>query len=293
MQFVIVTGLSGSGKSSAVRYLEDIGFYCVDNIPPHLISTFARICGQGGRRMDHMAVVVDGRGREMFRDLTSDLESLERMGLDYKILFLDASTEEIINRYKMTRRRHPFLDETCVSLEDAIEQERRLLEPARARADYIVDTSMLSTIQLRAILASILAPGGEGQFVVTCLSFGFKYGIPADSDLVFDVRFLPNPYYIDGLKQLSGNDQPVRDFVMGFEAARIFADKLADMIRFLIPNYIEEGKNQLVISIGCTGGKHRSVTLANELYRMLGDSGEYGLRIEHRDIEKDAVRKRM
>ena len=293
IRFVIVTGMSGAGKSTALKVLEDAGYFCVDNLPISLIEKFAQLTMNGAEGgITRVALGVDVRSGEALADLQEVLEKLALSGVRHEILFLDAGDDVLVKRYKETRRNHPLAGGERV--EAGIARERKQLEVMKKQADYIIDTSQLLTRELKLELERIFVDNQNFKsLMVTVLSFGFKYGIPADSDLVFDVRFLPNPYYIDELKQLSGNDAPVRDFVMGFKAAEIFSDKLTDMIQFLIPNYIEEGKNQLVISIGCTGGKHRSVTLANELYRRLEGSGEYGLRIEHRDIEKDALRKRM
>ena len=293
IRFVIVTGMSGAGKSTALKVLEDAGYFCVDNLPISLIEKFAQLTMNGAEGgITRVALGVDVRSGEALSDLQEVLEKLALSGVRHEILFLDAGDDVLVKRYKETRRNHPLAGGERV--EAGIARERKQLEFLKKQADYIIDTSQLLTRELKLELERIFVDNQNFKsLMVTVLSFGFKYGIPADSDLVFDVRFMPNPYYIDELKQLSGNDAPVRDFVMGFKAAEIFSDKLTDMIQFLIPNYIEEGKNQLVISIGCTGGKHRSVTLANELYRRLEGSGEYGLRIEHRDIEKDALRKRM
>ena len=293
IRFVIVTGMSGAGKSTALKVLEDAGYFCVDNLPISLIEKFAQLTMNGAEGgITRVALGVDVRSGEALSDLQEVLEKLALSGVRHEILFLDAGDDVLVKRYKETRRNHPLAGGERV--EAGIARERKQLEFLKKQADYIIDTSQLLTRELKLELERIFVDNQNFKsLMVTVLSFGFKYGIPADSDLVFDVRFLPNPYYIDELKQLSGNDAPVRDFVMGFKAAEIFSAKLTDMIQFLIPNYIEEGKNQLVISIGCTGGKHRSVTLANELYRRLEGSGEYGLRIEHRDIEKDALRKRM
>ena len=293
IRFVVVTGMSGAGKSTALKVLEDAGYFCVDNLPISLIDKFARLTMDGTEgRITKVALGVDIRSGETLSGLRAVLEQLGEEGVRHEILFLDASDEVLVKRYKETRRSHPLAGKGRV--ETGISRERKQLEFLKEQADYILDTSQLLTRELKAELEKIFVEDQDFKsLMVTVLSFGFKYGIPADSDLVFDVRFLPNPYYVDGLREMSGNDGPVRDFVMGFEAAVQFADKLTDMIRFLIPNYIEEGKNQLVISIGCTGGKHRSVTLANELYRRLENSGEYGIRIEHRDMEKDTARKRM
>ena len=293
MRLVIVTGLSGAGKTTALKMLEDARYFCVDNLPIPLIDKLVTLAlGGNGSRMERVALGVDIRSGEALPELQEVLERLGISGIRHEILFLDASDEILIKRYKETRRLHPLSGTGRV--ETGIVRERAALAFLKKQADYIIDTSQLLTRELKQELEKIFVRGSSfTNLMITVLSFGFKYGIPVDSDLVFDVRFLPNPYYIEQLRPLSGNDAPVRDYVMGFETARIFVEKLTDMIRFLIPNYIEEGKNQLVISVGCTGGKHRSVTLANELYGRLKDSDAYGIRIEHRDIEKDAVRKRM
>ena len=291
LQLVIVTGMSGAGKTVAVQSFEDLGYFCVDNMPPKLISKFAEICLQSDGKISRVAIVTDVRGGELFQGLFDELDHLKDQEFSYKLMFLDASDAVLMRRYKETRRRHPLLDVVHGSIENALKSERLLLKPARERADYIIDTTHLSAAQLKERISNIFLDNVMTGMLINCTSFGFKYGIPADSDLVFDVRFLPNPYYVEGMRPLSGNDAPVRDYVMGFETAQVFAEKLEDMIRFLIPNYISEGKHQLIISIGCTGGKHRSVTLANELYRRLSNAKDYGIRIEHRDLEKDAIRK--
>ena len=289
---MIVTGMSGAGKTSVLKFLEDINFFCVDNIPPALLPKFAELCYEQEGEIERVAMGIDIRGGKLFNDLFEVLSDLQHKGYEYEILFLDASDDVLIKRYKETRRTHPLAGSGRV--ENGIREERRRLKYLKEHADYILDSSQLLTRELKAELDKIFVKNlGFKNLMITVLSFGFKYGIPSDSDLVFDVRFLPNPYYIDELRPLSGNDKPVSDYVMNCEASRIFLDKLADMVSFLIPNYILEGKNQLVVSIGCTGGKHRSVTLANALYQRLEQSEEYGVRIEHRDIGKDAIRKKM
>ena len=235
-----------------------------------------------------MALGIDIRSGKAFNELAATLEELTVAGVNYEILFLDSSDEVLVKRYKETRRTHPLAQNGRVA--DGIQEERKRLEFLKKQADYIIDTSNLLTRELKQELDKIFVQNKNFKnLVITVLSFGFKYGIPTDSDLVFDVRFLPNPYYYEELRKLSGNDKPVQDFVMGFEVSHRFLDKLIDMIQFLIPNYVLEGKNQLVISIGCTGVKHRSVTLANKLYERLRNNADYAVRIEHRDIEKDAV----
>ena len=272
MRFVIVTGMSGAGKSTALKILEDAGYFCVDNLPIPLLEKFAQFIVEGNSgSIQKVALGVDVRSGGGMEGVEKALEEIRLTGLEYEILFLDAEDEVLVKRYKETRRTHPLAGSGRV--ENGIREERRRLKYLKEHADYILDSSQLLTRELKAELDKIFVKNlGFKNLMITVLSFGFKYGIPSDSDLVFDVRFLPNPYYIDELRPLSGNDKPVSDYVM---------------------NYILEGKNQLVVSIGCTGGKHRSVTLANALYQRLEQSEEYGVRIEHRDIGKDAIRKKM
>ena len=287
MRFVIVTGMSGAGKSTALKMLEDMEYFCVDNLPVPLIEKFIQLIRDSGPgEIERVAVGIDVRSGKSLDELESVLEKIKYPGTKVEILFLDAEDKALVKRYKETRRSHPLAGSGRV--DEGIKKERERLKDLKQYADYILDTSKLLTRELREELEKIFVENVKFRnLMVTVLSFGFKYGIPQDADLVFDVRFLPNPYYIEQLRPLSGNYQPVRDYVMGFDLAHEFSDKLEDMIRFLIPNYIAEGKTQLVIGVGCTGGKHRSVTLANELYRRLDKSEEYGLRIEHTDIEKD------
>lgn len=286
MRLVIVTGMSGAGKSSALKMLEDAGYFCVDNLPIQLIHKFVRLTFNGTEKFDKVALGVDIRSGQALEELDQILEQLKAEGYGYEILYLDASSEVLVKRYKETRRTHPLSGNGRI--EQGIETERERLEFIKRKADVLIDTSQLLIRELKTQIDKIYIMNQKyNNFYITILSFGFKYGIPMDSDLVFDVRFLPNPYYDSVLKTQTGNNQPVRDFVMKSENAKIFLNKLEDMLRFLIPNYISEGKNQIVISIGCTGGKHRSVTLANELGNRIS-SLEYGLKVEHRDIEKDA-----
>ncbi len=291
LEFIFVTGMSGAGKSTALKIMEDIGYYCVDNLPIFLIGKFVELTADGEEgHITKVAMGVDIRSGEKLPELQSVLDELKKEAFDYKILFLDADDQTLIKRYKETRRNHPLAG--AERLETGIAREREKLEFLKKEADYILDTSQLLTRELKSELERIFVQDVNFKnLMITILSFGFKYGIPSDSDLVFDVRFLPNPYYVPALRPLSGKDPEVRDFVMGYAVSREFIAKLEDLIRFLIPNYIEEGKNQLVISIGCTGGKHRSVTLAEALYHSLVKGSGYGIRIEHRDIEKDAYRK--
>ncbi len=290
MRFIMVTGMSGAGKSSVLKMLEDMGYFCVDNLPIQLILKFAQLTMESTATIDKVALGVDVRSGQNLDSLKAILDELKESNITYEILFLDASTEVLVKRYKETRRTHPLAREGRV--DKGIELEREKLEFLKKQASYIIDTSMLLIRELKGEIDKIFLNNEEyGNFIVTVLSFGYKYGIPTDSDLVFDVRFLPNPYYVPELKALSGNDEPVSSYVMAAPVAKVFLDKLEDMILFLIPNYILEGKNRLVISIGCTGGKHRSVTMANAITERL-EKQSYGVKVEHRDIEKDSLRKR-
>ena len=289
MKLVILTGMSGAGKSTALKMMEDIGFYCVDNLPIPLIEKFVELSESSQDELQKFAIGVDIRSGNSLSELHAVLNRLTEGGKLPEILFLDAEDAVLVKRYKETRRSHPLSGGERVGV--GLQKERSRLHFLRQRADYIIDTSRMLTRELWAELDKIFVKQQDYKnLFITILSFGFKYGIPADADLVFDVRFLPNPFYVEGLRQKSGNDKEIQDYVLQFKEAHMFLIKLADMVNFLIPNYIIEGKNQLVISIGCTGGKHRSVTLANELYKQLANCKEYGLKIEHRDIEKDVLR---
>lgn len=290
MRFVVVTGMSGAGKSTALKMLEDVGYFCVDNLPLLLIRKFAELTYKQSIDVKNIALGVDIRSGQALSELEHVLEDLIASGFQYEILFLDASDSVLVKRYKETRRNHPLAGEGRV--DQGIEEERNKLNFLKKQADYIIDTSQLLTRELKSELDNIFVKNeGFNNLFITVLSFGFKYGIPSDADLVFDVRFLPNPYYIEDLRPKTGNEPVIQEYVMGFEVAGQFLNKLEDMIRFLIPNYIAEGKNQLVIAIGCTGGKHRSVTLANKLFERLTTNKVFGLKVEHRDIQKDAIRK--
>lgn len=291
MRLVIVTGMSGAGKSTALKMLEDMGYFCVDNLPVPLIPKFAELLAVPGTEMNKAALGVDIRSGQSFQELANVLKELDEGGCKYEILYLESSDDVLVKRYKETRRFHPLAGSDG-RVEDGLKRERELLGFLKKKANYLVDTSHMLTRELKAELNKIFVQNKEYKnLYITVLSFGFKYGIPNDADLVFDVRFLPNPYYIEELRPMSGNDKPVRDYVMNNDIAKQFLTKLTDMVEFLIPNYISEGKTQLVIGIGCTGGKHRSVTLANELYEALEKTESYGVRIEHRDIGKDAITK--
>lgn len=287
MRFVIVTGMSGAGKSSTLKMLEDAGYFCVDNLPVPLISKFAKLIFQEHAEYDRIAIGVDIRSGQGLAELEPFLAQMQEKRQPYEILYLDCSDEVLVKRYKETRRSHPLAGTGRV--EYGIAQEREKTAFLKQQADYILDTSRLLVRELKTQIDKIFVENeGFRNFMVTVLSFGFKYGIPADADLVFDVRFLANPYYVPELKHKTGNEKEVQDFVMQTEAAGHFLDKLEDMLTFLIPNYISEGKNRLVIGIGCTGGKHRSVTLANAITKRLGNL-EYGIKVEHRDIGKDTA----
>lgn len=284
MRFVIVTGMSGSGKSTALKMLEDAGYYCVDNLPVSLIEKFIELLELPNNEIEKVVLGLDVRAGQAFEDVARILQNLRAKGHQFEILFMDASDATLIKRYKESRRLHPV--DPDGRIEDGVCKERVLLEDIRKQADYIFDTSSLLTRELKAELDRIFVEGEEyNSLMINVMSFGFKHGIPADVDLVFDVRFLPNPYYVEELRRKTGNDKEVQDYVMACKESHVFLEKLTDMLSFLIPNYIKEGKYRLVVAIGCTGGKHRSVTLANELYRRLKNQGDYGLTIYHRDVD--------
>lgn len=290
MRIVVVTGMSGAGMRTALKVLEDAGYYCVDNLPVELVLKFLELAVNNSRNISNIAMCVDVRVGENFGEFATVLSAMDKMGYEYDILFLEAEDEVLVKRYKETRRNHPLAGEHRIM--EGILQEREEIAFLKEKADYIIDTSTLLTRELKQELEKIFVEDENfNNLMVTVLSFGFKYGIPVDADLVFDVRFLPNPYYFDEMRPLTGNDAIVHDYVMGFKEAEEFLAKLTDMINFLIPNYILEGKNRLVIGIGCTGGKHRSVTIANELFSRL-EGNNFGVKVEHRDIELDAIRKK-
>ena len=282
MRFIIVTGLSGAGKSEATKSLEDMGYFCVDNLPPTLITKFAEVCSQSNGKIDKVALVIDIRGGVFFNDLFQSLRELEKDQFKYEILFLDATDEVLVKRFKEKRRSHPLSGGGRVIT--GIELEREKLREVKDKADIIIDTSKYKIGDLREEMTKYFGDETlpEKQMSITVLSFGFKYGIPVDSDLVFDVRFLPNPYYVEELRNKTGDDQEVRDYVMDSEISHQFYDKLLDMINFLVPQYIKEGKHHLVISIGCTGGRHRSVTICNLISDELMKQ-DYRVVKKHRD----------
>lgn len=289
MKFVILTGMSGAGKSTALKIMEDIGYFCVDNLPIALIEKFSELADLQDAELQKVAVGVDIRSGQALTELQDVLDRLKQKGERFDILYLDSQDEVLVKRYKETRRTHPLAGNERV--DRGIREERQRLEFLRKQANYIVDTSNMLTRELKAELEKIFVHNQDYKnLFITIVSFGFKYGIPTDCDLVFDVRFLPNPYYVEGLRAKTGNDREIQEYVMQFPEAWQFLRKLEDLVKFLIPNYIVEGKTQLVIGIGCTGGKHRSVTLANALYERLADREGYGIKIEHRDIQKDTHR---
>ncbi len=285
MNLIIVTGLSGAGKSQAANALEDIGYYCVDNIPPAIIPAFVDLSKRESEGLSRLAIVTDMRGGNMFSDIENVLKDLKEKNINYRILFLDAADDVLIRRYKENRRKHPLCDMMGVSLSEAVQLERQKLKKIRAQADFEIDTSLISSAQLRSILAETFLKSVEGGLRILCKSFGFKYGIDVDADTVFDVRCLPNPFYVDELRDKTGLEKPVSDYVMNSEESSEFEKRVFSFADFAIPLYIKEGKSQLVISFGCTGGKHRSVTFAEALCRHLKENG-YNASVLHRDISK-------
>ncbi len=283
MRFVVVTGMSGGGKTTAMKMLEDAGYYCVDNLPISLLGKFVELMVTPTSEVTKVALGIDVRAGEGIRDVADSFAKLKKQGCQYEILFMDAADHVLLKRYKETRRVHPMAPNERVEV--GIEREREILSDIYSQADYIIDTSTLLTRELKEELDRIFVQNEDGhKLIVTVLSFGFKNGIPADADLVFDVRFLPNPFYIDELKHQTGNDKAVQEYVMSFDEAGEFLHKLTDMLEFLVPNYIKEGKYRLVLGIGCTGGKHRSVTLANAIYNKLKDLDICGVTLQHRDV---------
>lgn len=285
MEFIIVSGLSGAGKSKAASFLEDMGFYCVDNLPAPLIPPLAQLCMASPGKYDRVALVTDIRGGQTFDALFAALDQLQTMECQHKILFVEASTETIIKRYKETRRSHP-LAKSGQTLTQAVELERAAMEPVRRRAEYIIDTTALSTAKLRGeVLRLFGAPGAVPDMSVSVVSFGFKYGLPIEADLVFDVRCLPNPYYIDDLRHQTGLDEDVREFLFGYQQTGELIKRLEDLMSFLLPRYVEEGKTALVIAVGCTGGQHRSVAVTRALADFIRQKG-YNASENHRDMTR-------
>ena len=287
MEFIIITGLSGAGKSIAMRNMEDIGYYCVDNIPPMLVSTFYDLCEKSSdKHMKKIAVVADIRAGDVFDNLFESLDKLKAENKKYKILFLDARDDVLLRRFKETRRKHPLSDSYLGSTEEAVHLEREILMPIKARADYVIDTSLLSPTQLKERITSLFLGNASMGMTITCMSFGFKYGLPSEADLVFDVRCLPNPFYIPELKHHTGLDSCVYDYVMKFEQSKGYAERMLSLVDYSLPLYLSEGKSQLVIAVGCTGGKHRSVTFTRVLYNHILETGHRVI-VHHRDIEKN------
>jgi UPF0042 nucleotide-binding protein len=284
MQIVLITGISGAGKSQAVKCFEDYGYYCVDNLPPALIENFAELCMQSVSKINKAAMVMDVRGNDFFKELVPVIETMKKLDVDLKIIFLEAENNVIIDRFKETRRRHPLGKQGTIA--EDIKAERKMLEDIKGKSDIIIDTTNLKPRELHdQLIDLVIRSAVSTQMTIHLVSFGFKYGIPKDADILLDVRFLPNPYYIPEIKRLTGNDVKVQNYVFSHEAAHVFLNKTCDLLEFLIPNYVKEGKKHLQIAIGCTGGRHRSVSLLNKIYgTLLKDNYEIILR--HRDIDK-------
>ncbi len=283
MRFVIVTGMSGGGKNTVMKMMEDAGYYCVDNLPVSLIDKFVALLAMPNNDIEKVVLGLDARADQFFEDAAEVVGGLKAKGYPLEVLFLEANDATLVKRYKESRRVHPVEPRGMIT--DGISKEREGLSAIRELADYIIDTTGLLTKDLKLELDRIFVRDEDyNNLMVNVMSFGFKHGIPSDVDLVFDVRFLPNPYYVDELKHKTGNDKEVQDFVKANEEFEVFLEKLTDMLSFLIPNYVKEGKYRLVVAVGCTGGKHRSVTVANELYQRLKDKGDYGISVYHRDI---------
>lgn len=284
MDFLIISGLSGAGKTRTANVLEDLDFYCVDNLPTALLTKFAELCLATRGRYERVALVTDVRGQESFTELFAALDELREMGVTYRILFVEASEATIIKRYKETRRPHPLAAEGG-SIQDAVEREIELLAPMRDAADYIVNTTGLTLSMLQNRIRGFFEGQRRRGLLVNVESFGFKYGIPMDADMVLDVRFLPNPFYVEELRAMTGMDAPVREYVLSSDTAQDFLDRLCGMIDFLLPQYAEEGRYGLTIAVGCTGGQHRSVAVAKALADHLQDMGE-DVQFSNRDLEK-------
>jgi len=285
MEFVILTGLSGAGKTRAMHAMEDIGFYCVDNLPPALIPVFYDLCEKSEGLQKHIAVVTDTRGGELFKSFFSALETLKAQNRAYKILFMDARDQVLVNRFQETRRKHPLGEAMQGSLEQAVRLEREMLRPVKEISDYVIDTSSVPVAQLKSHISDIFLQNNNDSIAVHCISFGFKNGLPLAADLVFDVRCLPNPFYVPELRPLTGLDAPVRDYVMRCPETEGFKRRFTDMIDFMLPLYVKEGKSQLVIAVGCTGGHHRSVALAQYMHDQLAEKG-VRVGVTHRDMLK-------
>ncbi len=284
MEMVIVTGMSGAGKSSAIDVFEDIGYYCVDNIPPILLPEFAKL-SKNNEGMEKIAIVMDSRGGSLFNDFFYNIDLVKQSGVQVSVVFLDSTDSKLLRRYKETRRKHPLFDIVSGSTSSAITKERKLIEFIKSKCDYYIDTTDLLPMQLREKIISHFLLVKSDALSVKITSFGFKYGAPSDSDIMFDVRCLPNPFYIPELKKKTGLDSDVFDYVLSFDSSKKLIEKLSDLLLFSLPLYLEEGKNQLVVAVGCTGGKHRSITVARRLNEFLINSG-YNSRLEHRDVDR-------
>ncbi|UEX89733.1 RNase adapter RapZ [Staphylococcus ratti] len=283
-ELLVITGLSGAGKSVVIQSLEDLGYFCVDNLPPILLPKFIELMEQGNPTLQKVAIGIDLRGREFFKYLVKEIDDvLSRKNVITDVLFVDATTEKLISRYKETRRRHPLQDQNNLTLVEAISEERNLLSDIRSMANYNVDTTNLSPKELRTRVYEYFNKSNHPTFIINVQSFGFKRGIQIDADLVFDVRFLPNPYYVKSLRPLTGMNEEVYNYVMKWKETNIFYEKLLDLLLFMIPGYKKEGKSQLVIAIGCTGGQHRSVALAQRLSEDLKQHFDYDIYVHHRD----------
>lgn len=289
-RLVIVTGMSGGGKTQASRFLEDMGYFCVDNLPPVFIPKFVELCKHAGGHVRRVVLVVDTRSREFFDTFVHTLEDMDQDDVPYEMLFMDASDAAIIRRYKETRRRHPMAPYSRIS--EGIAKERERLAPVRAKATYIIDTSELKKVDLRDKLRRLFGKSGGEQMNINVLSFGFKFGMPLDADMVLDVRFLPNPFYIESMRHKSGAVPEVAEYIAKWPVTREFTRLLDEMLDFLVPQYIKEGKSQLVIAVGCTGGMHRSVYIAKHIYDRLNAQG-FSARLEHRDLMKNDVREHV
>lgn len=289
-RLIIVTGMSGAGKTLACRNLEDLGYFCVDNLPPILIPKFVELCSSSTEKMQKFVLVVDTRSKDFFDTFNQVLDDIDAQDVNYRLLFMDATDEVIIRRYKETRRRHPM--DPNLLLSDAIDLERKALSKIKKRANYIINTSCLKRSELKERLTNLFKFDDSGKMSINVLSFGFKFGVPLDADLVFDVRFLPNPFYDEKLRHKSGTVPAVAEYIEKHEVTTNFKQKLDDLVEFLIPQYINEGKSQLVIAIGCTGGMHRSVYIANHLYKLLNRKG-YTANLEHRDLMKNEVKEHI
>ncbi len=286
MDLVIVTGMSGAGKSVAANALEDIGFYCIDNMPPSLINPVAQLSMRQNSDLSKVAIVTDIRGGKMFQELIPTLQQLREAHIDYKLLFLDAGDEKLVTRYKETRRRHPMSTSARMSVLESVKKEREMLAPIKQMADYIIDTTITSTSAFKERITGLFLGDINKGLTVQCMSFGFKYGCVSEADIVFDVRCLKNPFYVENLRALTGLEAPVRDFVMGLPETKELMDRLFALFDYAVPLYCKEGKSQLVVAIGCTGGKHRSVVFAEMLGKHL-EQQNYRVAVNHRDIGKE------